>query len=69
VDIELPGMDGVAAAKEIKSKPAYKNTPVIALTAYAMKGDRERFLEAGFNDYISKPIDVDDFMRRMEKYR
>ncbi|GFO96150.1 signal transduction histidine kinase [groundwater metagenome] len=69
MDIELPDMDGVAVTKIIKSKPEYKDTPVIALTAYAMKGDRERFLGEGFDDYISKPIDVDDFMRRMEKYR
>lgn len=69
MDIELPDMDGVAVTKIIKSKPEYKNVPVIALTAYAMKGDRERFLGEGFDDYISKPIGVDDFMRRMEKYR
>lgn len=69
MDIELPGMDGVAIAKVIKSKPKFKNVPVIALTAYAMKGDREHFLASGFDDYISKPIDVPDFMRRMERYR
>lgn len=69
MDIELPGMDGVAISKIIKNKPEYKNVPIIALTAYAMKGDKERFLAAGFNDYISKPLDVPDFMKRMEKYR
>ena len=69
MDIELPGMDGAAATKIIKSKSSYNNVPVIAITAYAMKGDKERFLAAGFEDYISKPIDVADFMKRLEKYR
>ncbi len=69
MDIELPGMDGVAISKIIRSRPQYKNVPMIALTAYAMKGDKERFLAAGFDDYISKPLDVPDFMKRMEKYR
>ncbi len=69
MDIELPGMDGIEVARIIKSKPAYKDIPVIALTAYAMKGDRERLLSKGFYDYISKPIDVPDFIKRLEKYR
>lgn len=69
MDIELPGMDGVAAAKIIKSKPGYENTPVIALTAFAMKGDRERFLAQGFNEYFSKPVNVADFLKMLNKYR
>ncbi len=68
MDIALPGMDGVEVKTVIKSKPQYKKVPVIALTAYAMKGDRERFFEAGFDEYISKPIDVDNFMKIIEKY-
>jgi CheY-like chemotaxis protein len=68
MDIALPGMDGIEAARIIKNKPRYKDVPVIALTAYAMKGDKERILAAGLEDYISKPIDVSDFMKRMEKY-
>jgi len=67
MDIELPMMDGINAAKVIKSNPAYEKVPIIALTAYAMKGDRERFLAEGFDDYIPKPIDVPDFMKKMEK--
>jgi two-component system cell cycle response regulator DivK len=67
MDIELPGMDGVEAAKIIKSK--HKNVPVIALTSYAMKGDRERFLAAGFDDHISKPLDLTEFHKKLEKYR
>lgn len=68
-EIRLYGMDGIELRKIIKSKPVYNRVPVIALTAYAMKGDKERFLSAGFDDYISKPIDVHDFMKRVEKYK
>jgi CheY-like chemotaxis protein len=68
MDIELPGMDGIEATRTIKNMPQYKDVPIIALTAYAMKGDKERILEAGLDDYIAKPIDVSDFMKRMEKY-
>ena len=68
MDIELPVMDGISAVKIIKSRPQYKNVPVLALTAFAMKGDRERFLAEGFDDYIPKPIDMPDFMKKMEKF-
>ncbi len=67
MDIGLPGVDGVEAMHTIKSMPGYRNVPVIALTAYAMKGDRERFLASGFDEYISKPIDVNDFIRTIEE--
>ncbi len=69
MDIGLPGMDGVEVLKIIKTNSKYKNMPAIALTSYALKGDRERFLEAGFDDYISKPIDVPDFMKILKKYK
>lgn len=69
MDIALPRMNGVEVMKKIKSRSAYKDVPVIALTAYAMKWDRERFLAEGFDDYIPKPMDVPDFIKRMEKYR
>jgi CheY-like chemotaxis protein len=65
MDIELPGMDGVNATKIIKSK--HKNLPIIALTSYAMKGDRERFIAAGFDDYISKPIDINSIIDKINK--
>ncbi len=68
MDIELPGMDGVDATRIIKSKPGYENIPAIALTAYAMKGDRERFLAEGFIEYISKPVNLDDFIKILKKY-
>lgn len=69
MDIELPGIDGIEAARIIKGKPAYKNVPVIALTSYAMKGDKERFIADGFDEYISKPINITEFIKRLEKYR
>ena len=67
MDIELPGIDGIEVTRIIKSK--YKGIPIIALTSYAMKGDKERFLAAGFDEYVSKPIDVLDFTRRLRKYK
>ncbi|MDL5502971.1 MAG: response regulator, partial [Candidatus Methanoperedens sp.] len=69
MDIELPGMDGISAIKIIKSKPGYNDVPNIALTAFAMKGDREKFLAAGFDDYIAKPIDVPGFIKQVQKYK
>ena len=57
MDIGLPGMDGWAAASALKSDPATAPIPIIALTAHAMAGDREKALEAGCNDYETKPID------------
>ena len=58
MDIQLPQTDGLALTREIKSDPKTKGIPIIAVTAYAMKGDRERMLEAGCDGYISKPIDT-----------
>lgn len=56
LDISLPGMDGPEVLAWLRAEPSIGSTPVIALTAHAMAGDRERYLEAGFNDYVSKPI-------------
>lgn len=55
-DISLPDMDGVELLREVKKIPELQSIPAIALTSHAMKGDKERFLAAGFNAYISKPI-------------
>jgi two-component system cell cycle response regulator DivK len=62
MDIQMPDMDGIATLKVIRETEAASKIPVIAITSYAMKGDRERFLSEGFVDYISKPIDNDIFL-------
>ena len=69
MDIALPGIDGIETAKKMRRRPQYKNIPFVALTAFAMAGDKERLLNAGFIEYISKPLDVQDFVKKMEKYR
>lgn len=58
LDIQMPVMDGFTALKIMKNIPETRNIKVIALTSFAMAGDREKILNAGFNDYISKPIDT-----------
>ena len=56
LDISLPGMDGTEILQRIRADEALKSLPVIALTAHAMAGDREKFIAAGFDDYVTKPI-------------
>ena len=56
LDISLPGMEGPEVLRRLKADPVLKKIPVIALTAHAMSGDRERFLAEGFDDYVTKPI-------------
>lgn len=68
MDIQLPGVDGMSLVTEIRESPTARKLPVIALTAHAMRGDRERFIAAGFDGYISKPIDVATFVSDVEGY-
>ena len=68
MDIQMPIMDGITAAKIIKNDPATRGITMIALTSFAMKGDRERFMEAGFDDYIAKPIDTRKLPEIVKKY-
>jgi len=65
MDIELPGMDGLEATKKLKEQPATADIPVIAVTSYAMKGDREKALAAGCVGYVTKPIDKTSFMQEI----
>ena len=68
MDIQMPEMDGVTATQKIRTLPDIANTRVIALTAHAMAGDREQYLAAGCDGYISKPIDVDSFIDEITQY-
>ena len=65
LDISLPEMDGTQVITEIRKNQEINNTPVIALTAHAMLGDREKFLASGFNEYMSKPIVDEDILIEM----
>ncbi len=68
MDIQLPGMDGVTALGRLKAEPSTAAILVVALTAFAMKDDRERFLGAGFDGYLVKPIDVRAFPEQIRQY-
>jgi CheY-like chemotaxis protein len=68
MDIGLPGTDGMQLTKIIKAKPALRNVIIIALTAFAMKSDKEKVLAAGCDGYITKPIDTRKFTSEVEAY-
>ena len=68
MDIHLPGIDGLSVVREMKTDARTKAIPILALTAHAMRGDRDRFLEAGCDGYISKPIDVKTFLTSIRSY-
>ena len=68
MDIQLPGIDGVEALDRLRADDKFASAPVLALTAQAMEGDRERFLAAGFDGYLSKPVDIADFVATVKRY-
>ena len=68
MDIQLPDMDGWAALQVLRADPRTADIPVVAVTAFAMEGDRERFLAGGFDGYITKPIDVRLFPSQIAAY-
>jgi CheY-like chemotaxis protein len=67
MDIQLPGKDGFTLLQEIRASASFSRVRVIALTAHAMMGDRERAIEAGFDGYITKPIDIRGFPEQVER--
>jgi len=67
VDLNMPHLDGVGVLQCLKSNPKYAFLPVVALTAYAMEGDRERALELGFSEYITKPVNLSLLRREVAR--
>ena len=67
MDIQLPGTDGITALHQLRAEPRTASIPVIALTAFAMKDDRQRFLDAGFDGYLDKPINVKTFPEQVRQ--
>ena len=68
LDISLPKLDGYEVAKRLKNMEEFKETPIVAFTAHAMKGDREKVIAAGFEGYISKPINIREFPDQVKLY-
>jgi two-component system, cell cycle response regulator DivK len=68
MDIQLPDIDGVEALGRLRADERSASLPVLALTAQAMEGDRERFLAAGFDGYLSKPVDIAEFVATVKGY-
>jgi CheY-like chemotaxis protein len=68
MDLQLPAMDGYAVTQRLKEDVATATIPVVALTAYAMRGDREKALAAGCDGYITKPIDTQGFPAAVQRY-
>ncbi len=68
MDCQMPGMDGYTATRRIRENPAWRELPVIAMTANALLGDREKALAAGMNDHVAKPIDVEDLYRALSRW-
>lgn len=68
LDIQLPRMDGYAVARQLRTKQDLAGIPIVAVTSYAMAGDRDKAFEAGCNGYIEKPINPDTFIQQVEQH-
>jgi two-component system, cell cycle response regulator DivK len=68
MDIQLPDIDGVTALDRLRADERFSSVPVLALTAQAMDGDRERFLAAGFDGYLSKPVNITELVATVKRY-
>ena len=68
LDIQLPGLDGYGIAKRLRQIPDLRNVPIVAVTSYAMVGDKEKAFASGCNGYVEKPIDPDTFTRQIEEH-
>ena len=68
MDVQLPGISGLEATKILKKKNGLEETPIVALTAHAMKGDKKKALEAGCDGYITKPIDTRKFRNKIKEF-
>lgn len=68
LDIQLPEMDGYTVARELRKISILNDTPIIAVTSYAMTGDKEKAFESGANGYIEKPVDPDTFISQLQKF-
>jgi CheY-like chemotaxis protein len=68
MDIMMPEMDGYTTIREIRKQPEFKSLPILALTAKAMKGDREKCIEAGASDYIAKPVHTDQLLSLLRQW-
>ena len=68
LDVMMPGLDGYATMTKIRQMPAFATLPIIAVTARAMPGDREKSIAAGASDYVTKPVDTDELLACMERW-
>ncbi len=68
MDVQMPVLDGLETTRLIRNNPRWKTLPIVAMTAHAMTGDKENCLEAGMNDYVSKPVSPDHLLRVVDEY-
>jgi CheY-like chemotaxis protein len=68
LDIQMPVLDGYAVVHELRQTPSYKELKILALTAFAMQGDREKALQSGFDGYLTKPVDIMRLKEELEKF-